>query len=120
MAIRDAILARVARRTQQEVSSVFGDLLLRELSRLDHRVCAESARAPEGRIFVDVWHAAVFAACVIDPDTNEPAFTADEVLLFGNRDEVWAEVARIANVALALSEVGPDSLKSGDPPADVG
>jgi hypothetical protein len=118
---RDTILAAVERRTKTEPSSVFGgDLCLRELSRLDYRAASMAAEIPgkPGHIYTDVWHAAIFAAVVVDPKTEEPLFTADDVLAWGNRDETWKEVVRIASLGLELSEVGADALTKSGAAAD--
>jgi hypothetical protein len=120
-ATREAILAQAERRERDE-ESLFGTLRLRELARIDYRAISTAAEIPgrPGHIYVDIWHAGVFAAVVIDPETHEPLFTTDEVLAWGNRNDLWAEVIRIVTAGLDLSEVGPDALTKSGPEPDAG
>lgn len=94
---------------QKEIPSpVFGgDLLVREMTRRTYREIVTAAATD-----VDRWNAGLFAAMVIDPATDKPMFSADEVLGLANRNELWVEILRIAQIGLDLSEVGKESLKS--------
>ena len=95
---------------QKEIpSDVFGgDLLVRELTRRAYRQVIEDAGGD-----VDKWNVGLFAAMVIDPATDAPMFTADELIeKASNRQELWAEILRIAQAGIDLSEVGKESLKS--------
>ena len=120
---RDQVAARSRRaRVDFESPVLGGTLCLQELGRWDWRVATKAAEIPgeAGRIYIDLWHIGIFTRGVVDPATGEPLFTQDDLLTWRNSDALWAEVARIADAILSLSEVGPDSLKSGDPPADGG
>lgn len=66
--------------------------------------------APSTATDADRWHAALFAALVVDPETKEPIFDRDHILTWPNRVELWNEVRRIAQVGLDLSEVGAEAL----------
>lgn len=138
---RDALLDSLSPREAVEPSAVFGgELLLRELTRLQHRSLLAVANARPEMQRADAWNAGIFAAGVmsptsgdpypdnrrdaagnllVDPTTRRPMFTADEVLALPNRSAVFDEVLRVAQRILDLSEVGPDALKSGDPAPDA-
>lgn len=100
---------QVSNLIQKEITSeVFGgDLIVREMTRKAYRQVIEGAASD-----VDRWNAGLFAAMVINPPTDEPMFTTDDVLAFANRSDFWAEILRIAQIGLDLSEVGKESLKS--------
>ena len=124
---KESAAAVVRRRTKTMPSPVFGDdILYRELTRAEWREANDWASttevAPDGTrlILLDQWKAARFAAGVIDPETEEPIFKREDVLAWPNRDDLWAEIARIADAIDALSEVGTEALKSGDLPPDQG
>lgn len=124
---KEGAAAVVRRRTKTTPSAVFGDeVLYRELTRAEWREASDFADSGEktetgvSLILLDHWHAARFAAGVIDPETEQPIFTRDEVLAWPNREDLWNEVVRISNAIGALSEVGTEALKSGDSPPDEG
>ena len=120
---RAQILERGTRRRQVEPSAVFGgDLCLQELSRWDWRMAAQMATNPANpdQVFIHLHNAALFAAGVIDPVSNKPLFTFDEVSDFREDAAIWAEINRVADLLRVLSEVGPESLKSGGAAADAG
>lgn len=71
--------------------------------------------APENAVDANRWNAALLAAGWIDPESGKPLWTAEEIMAWPARDEVWAEVARLAQCVYDLSEAGQESLKSGDP-----
>lgn len=73
--------------------------------------------APATTTDADRWHAALFAAMVVDPETKEPIFDRDQILTWPNRIELWNEVRRIAQMGLDLSEVGAEALRKSDPEA---
>jgi hypothetical protein len=121
MLTRDAILQRVTRRTTSYDSAVFGGVLrLQELSRLEWRLAAEQAAIPgdPGRVYTD-WHDAAVCAYGIVDAGGAPLFTCDDILSWRNEPTLWDELRQIADVIRALSEVGADSLKSGDPAPDA-
>lgn len=120
---KDQILARGVRRRQDAESPVFGGTLcLQELSRWDYKLAAQLATIPSDpdKVYVQLWDAATFAAGVVDPATGEPLFTHEEVATFREDMALWDEIARIAGLVRALSEVGPESLKSGGAAAHAG
>lgn len=111
MLTRDSILAQMQRRTKVEASAVFGgDLRVRELLRSEYRAAQTTAQA-DTVMPVDRFNATIFAAAVVD-EAGAPLFTADDVLQWPERTELWDEVLRIAQFALDLSEVGPEALKA--------
>lgn len=71
--------------------------------------------APENATDVDRWHAAIVAAGLLDGESGQPLFQRDEVLQWPARGAIWAEVRRLAQAILDLSEAGSEALKSGDP-----
>lgn len=88
-----------------------GTLCIRELTRAQWRACTEAAASEEdGKILLEPWYGNLFAVGVIGAD-GQPLFTAAEIADFPNRDAVWEEVARVAQLILDLSEVGADALK---------
>jgi len=121
---RDQIATTSVRRRQDVESPVFGGtLLIQELSRLDWRTAIQIAKIPNDpkeQVYIDWWDGAVFAAGVIDPLKGEALFTMDDILLWANRGDLWDEIRRVAALIRELSEVGPESLKSGDPAPDAG
>lgn len=120
---RAMVLARSTRRRQEVESAVFGGtLLLQEWSRWDVQQADRFALDPTdtNKVYTLLRESSLFAAGVIVPDTGEPMFTAVEVSDWRDDDAVWSEVVRITGLLRALSEVGPESLKSGDPAADAG
>lgn len=120
---KEQILARGVRRRQDVASAVFGGTLcLQELSRWDWKLAAQLATIPSDpdKVYVQLWDAATFAAGVVDPATGEPLFGHDEVSAFREDAALWDEIARIAGLIRTLSEVGPESLKSGGAAPDVG
>lgn len=120
MLTKNHILTSVARRTTVLASPVFGgDIHMQELLRSAWRDASRAADLGNDLIDLDVWHAHLFAALVVDAD-GTPMFTAADVLAWPKRDAVWSEIRRVANEGLALSEVGPEAVKSGDSAADAG
>lgn len=124
---KDGAATIIRRRTKTTPSPAFGDdVLYRELTRAEWRDALDYAATGETNtdgvpiILTDRWNIARFVSGVIDPATEEPIFTRDELLAWPNRADLWDEVARIANEIDALSEVGGESLKSGDPAPDQG
>lgn len=119
---REQLISKSARRRQDVESTVFGGTLcVQELSRLDWRIAIQASKIPndpDDRVYIDWWDGAIFAAGVLDPIKGEPLFTMDDMLLWANREDLWQEIRRVAVIIRELSEVGPESLKSGDPPAD--
>jgi hypothetical protein len=77
------------------------------MTRRAYRLVIEAAATD-----VDKWNAGLFAAMVIDPLTDKPMYTTDEVLDLANRPELWSEILRLAQLGLDLSEVGKEKLKS--------
>lgn len=106
---KQQLVTAVGSLMQKEVpSDVFGgDLLLREMTRKAYRQVIDASAGD-----VDKWNAGLFAAMVIDPATDKPMFTTDEVLEWANRSSFWVEILRLAQVGLDLSEVGKENLKS--------
>lgn len=122
---REQIVPALARRTQDIPSAAFGgEIRIRELTRAEWR--ASNDHASTGKedadgapiIYIDHWAAARFAAGVIDPATDAPMFTADEVLAWPNRADLWREIGRIADAIDRLSEADRGALKSGDTSPD--
>ena len=101
---------RLAERDEERVP-FGGQLRLRELTRAQWRACAQASAVPDdaGKVNLDQWRAHLFAAGVIN-GTGEPLFTPAEVLDFPQRDDLWEEIARIADCILELSEVGQAPL----------
>ena len=115
---KDTLLG-VVRAERDEPSEVFGGMLrLRELSRKAYVDGQKAAEIPgqEGMIYVEKWNAFVFAAGVVDPETKQPMFAADEISEFGNNPRVWTEVMRVAQCVLDLSEVGQAAFPGQDTP----
>lgn len=112
MATKETVLAGVTRRTKALDSEVIpGGVRIQELGRAEWRESVEYAQAAEeGQVVIEPWHVAIFAYGVIDEGGN-CIFTRDQVLHFPNREELWAEVGRIAGEILELSDQGPDALK---------
>lgn len=115
-ATRDSILARLQLAERDVESIPFGTLRLRELTRAQWRACADKARNEAGDILIDPWRAALFAAGVVGED-GASLFSAEEILAFPQRDDLWDEIARIANAVLEVSEVGKTFPGDGDPGA---
>jgi hypothetical protein len=67
--------------------------------------------APERVLNIDRWHASVVASSAIDPETGEPIFTRDEILLWPHRADLWGELARLAQAVFDVSEVNQEDLK---------
>jgi hypothetical protein len=112
---RQQVTTSVGALIQKEVpSETFGgELLLREMTRKAYRQVIDTSAGD-----VDKWNAGLFAAMVIDPVTDKPMFTTDEVLEWANRSSIWVEILRLAQVGLDLSEVGKENLKSESAIAD--
>lgn len=111
---KQALLDRLVLREKDEPSEIFGGTLrLRELLRTEYRNAA--AFAGEGADQVDRWNAALFCAGVIDPDSppdaRQPLFTREEVMAWPNRGDLWAEVLRVAQQIIDLSEADAAALK---------
>ena len=89
---------------------------IRELLRSEYRAAGSAAQS-DTTMPVDRFNATIFAAAVVD-EAGAPLFSAEDVLQWPERTDVWAEVLRIAQFALDLSEVGTDALKksSADSP----
>lgn len=110
------ILQAVARRTKDEPSAIFGgDLRIQEITRAEWRAVSADAALPpnaagEAQMNTDKWYGGFFALMVVEPDTGKPMFTFLEVMAFPERDDLWGEVRRLAQVGLDLSEVGADFL----------
>lgn len=124
---KEGAAAIIRRRTKTTPSAVFGnEVLYRELTRAEWRAALDYAATGEKSadgtpiILVDRWNIARFVFGVIDPVTEEPIFTRNDLLAWPNRTDLWDEVARVAGEIDALSEVGGDALKSGDLPTDAG
>ncbi len=115
------ILTKLTRRTQSVPSDVFGgELCIREHSRAEFRAAQEAAAAPDSadKLLTDRWNGSLFANAVIDPASGAPLFTLDEVLTFPERNQLWDEIRRIAQLSLDLSEVWPAALTKSDPEVD--
>lgn len=109
------ILSRLALAERDEQSIPFGGVLrLRELTRAVWRACALAASIGADRVNLDLWHAHLFAAGVIDPATKAPLFTADELMALPHREDVWDEIARIAGLVMEVSEIGNNFRGSDD------
>lgn len=120
---REVLVARGTRRRRDVESPVFGGTLcLQELSRWDWKMAAQMATLPDKpeQVYIQLWNAALFAAGVIDPQDGAALFTFEDVSNFRNDPALWAEIDRIADLLRELSEVGPESLKSGGPAPDAG
>ena len=120
---RTQIDTRTSRRRQDIESPLFGGtLLIQELSRWDMQNADRFATIPTdlSKVYLLLHTAALFAAGVLDGASGKPMYTADEVSDWRDDADVWDEVVRIVSAIRALSEVGPESLKSGDLPSDVG
>jgi len=126
MLSKDQILSQVARRTKTIPSDIFGgELCIREHTRAEYRAvmgAADRGKDDAGQALIDTdrWNGGLFANAVIDASTGMPLFTVDEVLAFPERTAVWAEVRRIAQESLDLSEVGQPALFPGDSALDQG
>lgn len=105
---KDALLARTQRAERDESSAVLGGVLrLRELSRLAWREASTFAAIDELTLDLDRYHAAIFAGIVVDPESKEALFMPADVLAWVQGADLWAEVRRIAEAGLAMSEIGP-------------
>lgn len=109
---------------QDVESAPFGGVVrLAEPTRAAHKAAGKTAEfTRDGATFydLDVFHAALFAACVVDPNTGAPIFAdaADVLATVGYGDWRWQEVARLAERALEMGKTTPAHLKSGLPGAD--
>lgn len=108
----------LALRESTEESAVFGAITIRELMRADYTEAQRFASVgPDGRIVgsenIDRWHTAIVAAGVIGAD-GKAAYRREWLLSLPNRAVIWDEIDRLAQQILALSEVGPQHLKSGN------
>ena len=68
---------------------------------------------------LDIAAATTLAFGAIDPETGAALWQPSEVATWPRRPELWADVHRVAEAILALSEVGPEATKSGDPAPDA-
>jgi hypothetical protein len=123
---RESAATVLRRRTKTIPSPIFGDdVTIQELARAEWREAEEWAATGEKTaegvpiILVDRWNVARFAAGAIGSD-GALLFSRDEVLAWPNRDDLWAEIARIASEIDALSEVGPSFRTGSDTSADQG
>lgn len=125
MLTKDQILTSLARRTKTIASDVFvGNLRIREHTRAEYRAImqgADKGKDENGQALIDTdrWNSGLFANAVIDMH-GEPLFTVDEVLAFPERTRLWAEVRRIAQESLDLSEVGNSFRTPEDTSVDAG
>jgi hypothetical protein len=120
---KDQILTTLSRRTQSVRSELLGgELCIREHSRAEFRAIQQGAADPDDteRLLTDRWNGGLFANAVIDPASGAPLFTLEELLAFPERNALWAEIKRIAQLSLDLSEVGPAALTKSDPATDQG
>lgn len=124
---RTAILKRVSQINKRlELSSFFGgELSLSELMRADWKGIGEWVNelpASDSEPRNERMYAGLFACGVLGPD-GAPMFTREEVLGFADPSlsrDLWSEVVRIGDMIYTLSEVSPESLKSGDTQDDAG
>lgn len=107
----------VTRRTQDIPSPVFGgDIRIQEITRAEWIQVYADADIGDKKVSLARLNAGFFAFMVLDPTTATPMYTADEVMAFPERDALWAEVARIKQAGLDLSEAGDGFLPA--PSAD--
>jgi hypothetical protein len=130
---RERAAAVIRRRTKSLPSALFADdLLIQELSRAEWRAASDYAATGEVNeagqpvMLIERWNIARFAAGVVDPDqvdeagNHPPLFTCEEVLVWPNRDDLWNEIARVAEEVDTWSEVGPEALRKSGPESDEG
>lgn len=118
------------RRSEAPMPSLGADarLTIRELLRVEWRAAVGAREASaftgeDGRTYiaaegVDLFDALVFAAGAIDAETGDPLWEPAAVMAWPNRPDLWADIRRVARAIEALSEVGADATKSGDPAPD--
>jgi hypothetical protein len=108
---KEKILARLLRREHSESSELFGgELTIRELTRAEFRAIREAAQISSGMLDVDKWNGGLFCAGVLD-GKGQPMFTLDELMMLPQRDDLWDEVRRVAELVLNFNEVGAEHLK---------
>jgi hypothetical protein len=101
----------VTRRTQDIASPVLGgDIRIQEITRAEWNQVYADADIGDNKVHLARLNAGFFARMVIDPTTGTPMYTADEVMAFPERNALWAEIARIKQAGLDLSETGEDFL----------
>lgn len=112
-------LARITH-THDIESPIFGAIRLREISRQEFRASYAAAldERDETIIYTERFHAGIVAVCVLDPETDKPAFAdTATVMSLPHRENIWEEINRLADIVLKdLSGVGSDALK--EPSAD--
>ena len=114
---KDTLRATITRIRREEPSVVMGGaLLLQELTRAEYRAIATRADMGEERVNIDQWNGGIFAAGVIDPSTDAPMFSVDELMAWPQRAALWNEIQRVVTCILDLSEVG--TLPLAAPSAD--
>ncbi len=105
------ILQVITRRTKDVSSEVFGgDLRIQEITRAEYRAVYQAADIGDNQVSLDKLHAGFFALMVLDPATGAQMFTEAEVMAFPQRSALWAEVVRIQQAGLDLSETGEGFL----------
>lgn len=107
----------VTRRTQDIPSPVFGgDIRIQEITRAEWNQVYAGADIGDNKVNLARLNAGFFAFMVIDPITTTTMYTADEVMAFPERAALWAEIARIKDLGLKISEAGEGFLHA--PSAD--
>lgn len=95
-----------------------GDFLIQELLLSEKIDCQKKAKSGIDTVDSAKWNAGIFSYSVIDPDSppdaRKPLFTYEEAYSIANVDRGYDAVLDVADQALKLSEVSPESLKSGD------
>jgi hypothetical protein len=128
----DALPALELRRTTVPMPAL-GEgtvVTVRELLRVEWRAvqnakAAHLYRGDDGQMYytaegLELADITTLAFGAIDAGSGEPLWEPDAILGWASRPAVWADVRAAAQAILALSEVGADATKSGDPPPDTG
>jgi hypothetical protein len=121
MLSRDAILHGLTFRAEQDVDvpMLGGTVHIRELSRAEYQAAVALLRNQDDDERNHHFNMAIVAAGLVDPATKQPWFSYDELSRMNGTMRA-ATVLDVAQRILALSEVGPDALKSGDSAPDQG
>lgn len=114
---RNAILLAAQRKTRA-YTFLGQEVELRELSRIEVMQNYADHANEDGKIVglqAQRWNAAIACLGTYDPESGERIFvSADEIMSLPNNEAIWSQITEMVTIINALSEVGPESLKSSD------